>query len=144
MNQDPGRLDTAVIDTEFFDWRTHAACADMDPETFLPTSGGNAQKAKEVCAPCPVKAACLEHALENHPMNGVWGATSLKQRIAIRSARREEQLAKDAEARAKREQRVRKLLDERMPLATIAQRLGIGHRTIARLAEEYRAQKGAA
>lgn len=46
-------------------WRTQAACLGHDPELWFPSKGDfvSAQKAKAVCAGCPVRAACLEDAL---------------------------------------------------------------------------------
>lgn len=60
------------------DWRTRVACRDADPELFFPV-GNDARaqaqtaEAKEVCAGCPVRAACLSWALENSQDTGVLG-----------------------------------------------------------------------
>lgn len=51
------------------DWRTEALCARPDMaayrELFFPTPGekGKALAAKQICAACPVRLACLEDAL---------------------------------------------------------------------------------
>lgn len=39
--------------------------------------------AKQICCECPVKAACLQHALA-HEKYGIWAATSPKDRARIR------------------------------------------------------------
>jgi len=45
--------------------------------------------AKEVCAGCGVRAACLEHALSSREKAGVWGgATERERRRIIRQRRR--------------------------------------------------------
>ncbi len=74
------------------DWRDQAACRDLDPELFFPV--GNAgpallqiDRAKQVCADCPVRAPCLEWALDSGQEAGVWGGTSEDERRALRSRR---------------------------------------------------------
>ncbi len=65
-------------------WRDHAACADADPRLFFPagTTGradaeAQADRAKSVCAGCPVRAACLDWALATGQRTGVWGGRLL-------------------------------------------------------------------
>ena len=43
-------------------WRKRAACQGIDPEVFYPVSDEDAEEAKVICAVCPVRQACLEHA----------------------------------------------------------------------------------
>ncbi|MGW6273958.1 WhiB family transcriptional regulator [Streptomyces sp. NPDC055060] len=69
-------------------WRQHAACAEEDPELFFPVSslgpGANqTQRAKQVCAGCPVRTECLHWALETRQQAGVWGGTDEKERAAM-------------------------------------------------------------
>jgi WhiB family redox-sensing transcriptional regulator len=58
------------VPTDFFD---DAACRDADTSVFFPASEHDAGPAKEICAACPVREACLEYALETRPADGVWG-----------------------------------------------------------------------
>lgn len=75
------------------DWRSSAACHGVDPDLFFPKEGTgcNAGKeAKAICATCPVRAECLEHALgfsESYD-HGVWGGTSWSERRRIRQQQR--------------------------------------------------------
>jgi hypothetical protein len=62
------------------DWRVDARCAQTDPEIFYPDKGGNTNDAKRVCAGCPVRANCLEYALDRDERYGVWGGLSRKER----------------------------------------------------------------
>ena len=49
----------------------------------------DAEPAKAVCAACPVREACLEHALGFREKEGVWGgATERERRRIIRQRRR--------------------------------------------------------
>jgi len=65
---------------ESWDWQLSAACRDADPSVFFyadnergdPRSG-RVRAAKQVCRGCPVRAQCLDHALEARESHGIWG-----------------------------------------------------------------------
>lgn len=61
-----------------------AACRGMaEEDIFFPdrSHGPNgADAAKAVCAGCPVRVECLEHALEAQEEYGVWGGTTPAER----------------------------------------------------------------
>ena len=57
-------------------WRTKANCLDADPDIFFPDIGSNGTNAKRVCAECKVRYECLEYAVSNRILEGVWGGTS--------------------------------------------------------------------
>jgi WhiB family redox-sensing transcriptional regulator len=72
-----------------YDWRHRAACRDQDPELFFPVSdmgpgARQAKLAKAVCARCPVRAQCLEYALDNGLDHGIYGGTTESERRALR------------------------------------------------------------
>ena len=74
------------------DWRDHAACRHADPELFFPigTAGAGlvqADRAKRVCAGCPVRAVCLDWALTTGQEVGVWGGTVPDERRVLRALR---------------------------------------------------------
>jgi WhiB family redox-sensing transcriptional regulator len=70
-------------------WRQHAACRGLDPLIFYPATDEEAEDAKDVCDGCPVREACLEHALAVREKEGVWGgATERERRRIIRQRRR--------------------------------------------------------
>ncbi|GGX89440.1 WhiB family transcriptional regulator [Streptomyces minutiscleroticus] len=74
------------------DWRQSAACRTVDPELFFPVgSTGPAllqtSEAKAVCRRCPVSEQCLDWALEEKQVVGVWGGTTENERRAIRRRR---------------------------------------------------------
>lgn len=72
-------------------WRLQAACRGLDPAIFYPSTEdeADAEPAKEVCAQCPIRTACLEHALTRREKDGVWGgATEKERRRMIRQRRR--------------------------------------------------------
>lgn len=60
-------------------------CLDQDPEVFFPTTSGAAiEYAKAICRPCPIRASCLQLALERNE-HGVWGGTSEAERRVVLS-----------------------------------------------------------
>jgi WhiB family transcriptional regulator, redox-sensing transcriptional regulator len=71
------------------DWRYSALCRDEDPELFFPigTTGPalmQVDRAKAVCARCPVQRDCLEWALITGQDAGVWGGMSEEERRALK------------------------------------------------------------
>ncbi len=71
-------------------WRKHAACRGLDAEIFYPGTDdeADAAEAKAICALCPVRQACLEHALASREREGVWGGTTERERRRIVRQRR--------------------------------------------------------
>lgn len=69
-------------------WRQRGACNGLDPAVFYPDSEENAEEAKAICALCPVRLSCLEHALTMRERDGVWGGTTEKERRRIIRQRR--------------------------------------------------------
>jgi hypothetical protein len=68
-------------------WARQSACSALpDAEVarifFAEKTGANAE-ARAICGQCPVKAECLDYAL-NRPEWGMWGGTTLDERIALR------------------------------------------------------------
>lgn len=60
-------------------WTEHAACKDTDYELWFPKAGDNGQRAKRICAGCPVRQQCLDFAITNEEY-GIWGGMSEHQR----------------------------------------------------------------
>ena len=48
-------------------------CHSLDPELFFAESPVDVERAKAYCLDCPIKAACLEGALDRREPWGVWG-----------------------------------------------------------------------
>jgi WhiB family transcriptional regulator, redox-sensing transcriptional regulator len=70
-------------------WRELGACRGLEPTIFFPEDDIDADVAKEVCAGCGVRVACLEYALTIREKQGVWGgATERERRRIIRQRRR--------------------------------------------------------
>jgi WhiB family transcriptional regulator, redox-sensing transcriptional regulator len=70
-------------------WRQLGACRGLEPSIFYPDDEDEALEAKDVCAQCGVRVACLEYALQVREKSGVWGgATERERRRMIRQRRR--------------------------------------------------------
>jgi WhiB family transcriptional regulator, redox-sensing transcriptional regulator len=72
-------------------WRSRAACAEVDPELFFPRLGGNigqrVERARRICAGCPVRVECLGLAQAECKEHGVFAGLTVKERKALRSRR---------------------------------------------------------
>jgi WhiB family transcriptional regulator, redox-sensing transcriptional regulator len=69
------------------DWRNDAACRGLPPALFIDVNGnGRTNQALACCMRCPVRTACLNYALHDHELVGVWGGTTAKDRRRIRVA----------------------------------------------------------
>jgi WhiB family transcriptional regulator, redox-sensing transcriptional regulator len=73
------------------DWRSAAACLSADPELFFPISSagpslGQVARVKAICAECQVRRKCLEYALAEKQIHGVWGGTTEDERVLLRGA----------------------------------------------------------
>lgn len=75
-----------------------AACRGMDAETFFPASDGDDSLAKEICASCPVRSACLGFAIEHGERFGIWGGLGEKERARLSAEEREAALREAAAA----------------------------------------------
>ncbi|MBA8825311.1 WhiB family redox-sensing transcriptional regulator [Saccharopolyspora lacisalsi] len=70
-----------------FNFGGHPVCAESDPELFFPVSSTTSQevaRAKEICAGCEIREACLNFALHNGDQ-GIWGGTTTQERREMRA-----------------------------------------------------------
>lgn len=70
-------------------WMELAECRGMDADMFMPARGDNDAviQAKAVCAGCPVRVTCLNHALDKNETIGIWGGRSEYERRVMRRKR---------------------------------------------------------
>jgi WhiB family redox-sensing transcriptional regulator len=68
----------------FFDVGDRAACAGRDVQRWYSDDAQVSAKAKAICGWCPVRAECLEWALDNDERFGIWGGLSPLERQRIR------------------------------------------------------------
>lgn len=69
-------------------WMQRAVCRSQGSETFFPSDGRGVTAARKVCELCPVRQSCLDYAMTNEILHGVWGGTSERERARLRRSRR--------------------------------------------------------
>ncbi len=73
------------------EWATSAACRGAHREAFFPPNSIERREerleresvAKRICAGCAVQDACLELALRNHEIHGIWGGLNEEERRVL-------------------------------------------------------------
>jgi WhiB family redox-sensing transcriptional regulator len=68
------------------EWMKSARCREVDTEIFYPdkSDAATGTHARKVCISCEVKVECLEYALSNNELFGIWGGLNPKSRQRIR------------------------------------------------------------
>jgi WhiB family redox-sensing transcriptional regulator len=69
-------------------WRARAACRGTDTALFFPGRGADLRSARALCESCPVSRECLDLALGDDRLDGIWGGLTSVQRRAMRRQRR--------------------------------------------------------
>jgi WhiB family redox-sensing transcriptional regulator len=65
-------------------WQADAACRGRAVDTFFPGANEDLADIIAICRGCPVKTECLNYALEDPSLKGVWGGTSARERSRLR------------------------------------------------------------
>lgn len=118
-------------------WRQRAACGTNDAASFFP--GANAQTAavKLLCRSCPVRADCLQDALDSNDVYaGIRAGLSADQRRDLVRKR-------PKPAKVDHSEQIVKLWKMRWKVPAIALRLGVDNQTVWRTLKAYR-EAGAA
>lgn len=68
-------------------------CMISDPEAWFPNlAQGRSREvlnAKQLCKTCPVRMQCLEYAMSNSDLQGIWGGLTPKERQGMRRKRKQ-------------------------------------------------------
>jgi len=67
-------------------WMSKGVCAQTDPEAFFPEVGQSSRVAKSICGRCEVSIQCLDFALADLTLLGVWGGLSHLERRQLKKA----------------------------------------------------------
>ncbi len=67
----------AITESRFLLSATTALACGTNPDLFFAESPADVARAKELCASCPVRSACLAAALDRAEPWGVWGGELL-------------------------------------------------------------------
>ncbi|HEX6392719.1 MAG TPA: WhiB family transcriptional regulator [Acidimicrobiales bacterium] len=65
------------------DWRSFAACRNVDTNVFFPQSELFSNRAKLICSTCPVREQCLAWAMATEQRDGIWGGRTAKERLRL-------------------------------------------------------------
>ena len=74
------------------DWRLRGACLTGDPDLFFPISSGGpgqarTEQARRICRGCPVRAPCLDWAIDVGVSDGIWGGLDAPERRSLQRRR---------------------------------------------------------
>lgn len=124
------------------DWMKDGLCRQVDADLFFPEGRGAAitiqtEQAKRVCAACPVRAACLEWALETGQHSGIWGGTSDDERRGMRQVPDGGQVLLCIAQQEFIERRIAELGTHR----DIAAELGVGHHAVGRALRVFESER---
>ena len=79
----------------FYSWQDRAACRNADARLFFAPDSekiGDKQrreeKALKICASCPVRTECVEHALSTPEAAGIWGLLEVELAAEVKRRRR--------------------------------------------------------
>ena len=81
----PRHRASATPATSSAGWRDRAACRGADLDLFFPGRGESAEPARRICARCPVRQPCLEFALCQGIVHGIWGGLAERDRRTLRT-----------------------------------------------------------
>lgn len=121
-------------------WKASAECADLPTELFYPDTGAQSVPvvaiAKSVCARCPVREQCLEHAVDTNERWGIWGGLTYTER---RTERRRRYGNKDTPEIVRRRAEAVRLAAAGADRQQISEQLGISATTVDRYLRDARA-----
>ena len=62
------------------DWPARAACKTEPHAWWFPVGATNDERARRICATCPVQEPCLEFAIRTDQRFGIWAGMSFEER----------------------------------------------------------------
>ncbi len=68
-------------------WQREAACRSQGTRTWFSGTSPDIERARAVCHACPVQAPCLQYAMSEADLEGVWAGTTAKERRQMRRGR---------------------------------------------------------
>jgi hypothetical protein len=107
-------------------WQYRAACRGTDLNVFFPDRGESAEPARQICAACPVRQACLDYALSHGVTHGIWGGLTERDRRPLR-------VHHAAAARQQRDEAITAAAAAGSTLAAIGRAFGLAATSVSRV-----------
>ena len=76
-------MSTALLERPASAREESVPCRDEDPELWFAESPSDVEAAKALCTSCPLRAECLDGALERREPWGVWGGQLVVQGVVV-------------------------------------------------------------
>lgn len=76
-------MSTALLERPTSAREESVPCRDEDPELWFAESPSDVEAAKTLCTRCPLRAECLDGALERREPWGVWGGQLVVQGVVV-------------------------------------------------------------
>jgi WhiB family transcriptional regulator, redox-sensing transcriptional regulator len=70
------------------EWLPRAACRGANTEQWFPSGNFTPPEVARICERCPVHKLCLEYAVADPELKGIWAGTSERDRARLRKLRR--------------------------------------------------------
>mgnify|MGYP003129510684 FL=1 len=89
-------LGEVLLDFERAEWMDEGSCRDLETDVFFgdTNSPRKSAVAKAICSTCPVREECLDYAIRNLEMFGIWGGHTTAERKTLRKEWEEKHLIK--------------------------------------------------
>lgn len=66
-------------------WMARGLCRQIGGDIWYPEQGESNLEAKQICAVCPVRVECLDHAVTFDEVFGIWGGLSAQERRRLKA-----------------------------------------------------------
>ncbi len=124
---------TIMTMTRDVHWSELAACVGTDPEVFSRYTKRDVERAKRICAPCPVRAECRQYADDTEDGYSILGGETARERTGRKLGRAPADIPLAARRERHAEILAAKIAEPDATRAQLAARFGVGITTVAKV-----------
>tara|TARA_Y100000361_G_scaffold152765_1_gene172992 strand:+ start:150 stop:443 length:294 start_codon:yes stop_codon:yes gene_type:complete len=78
-------LKKLIFGVELADWMKKGSCRGLQTDIFYHEQGHlNINTAKAICSGCSIREQCLDYAMRNQELYGIWGGYTTSERSVLR------------------------------------------------------------
>lgn len=78
-------LKELIFGVELADWMKKGKCRGLQTDIFYHEQGHlSINSAKAICSECPIREQCLDYAMRNRELYGIWGGHTTSERKKLR------------------------------------------------------------